>query len=479
MTLKTHILISSHCTIKDIKNFMEKLTCFKAYDIRGQLGKELDEGIAYRIGRAYAEFLKPKNVVLGGDIRLTSESLKAALSDGIRDAGSDVIDIGMVGTEQVYFATSHLQAGGGIEVTASHNPIDFNGMKPIREGSRPVSSDTGLLDIKALAEANNFPEVEANNRGAYEKVSILDDYIDHLCGYVDLSSIKPIKLVMNAGNGAAGPVVDAMQARFANLNLPIELIKINNEPDGSFPNGIPNPILHENRASTIDAVLAHGADMGIAWDGDFDRCFLVDEKGNFIEGYYIVGLLAEAFLAKNPGEKIVHDPRLTWNTVDVVRRSGGHAVQSKTGHAFIKERMRLEDAVYGGEMSAHHYFRDFFYCDSGMIPWLLVMELISTTGKSLSELVGAMMLAYPSPGEINRSIEDPAAAIDKVRRHYQADALVIDETDGISMEFADWRFNLRMSNTEPLVRLNLETRADASLLKLREKELLNVLEGNQ
>ena len=458
---------------------MEKLTCFKAYDIRGQLGKELDEGIAYRIGRAYAEFLKPKNVVLGGDIRLTSESLKAALSDGIRDAGSDVIDIGMVGTEQVYFATSHLQAGGGIEVTASHNPIDFNGMKPIREGSRPVSSDTGLLDIKALAEANNFPEVEANNRGAYEKVSILDDYIDHLCGYVDLSSIKPIKLVMNAGNGAAGPVVDAMQARFANLNLPIELIKINNEPDGSFPNGIPNPILHENRASTIDAVLAHGADMGIAWDGDFDRCFLVDEKGNFIEGYYIVGLLAEAFLAKNPGEKIVHDPRLTWNTVDVVTKNSGHAVQSKTGHAFIKERMRLEDAVYGGEMSAHHYFRDFFYCDSGMIPWLLVMELISTTGKSLSELVGAMMLAYPSPGEINRSIEDPAAAIDKVRRHYQADALVIDETDGISMEFADWRFNLRMSNTEPLVRLNLETRADASLLKLREKELLNVLEGNQ
>ena len=458
---------------------MEKLTCFKAYDIRGQLGKELDEGIAYRIGRAYAEFLKPKNVVLGGDIRLTSESLKAALSDGIRDAGSDVIDIGMVGTEQVYFATSHLQAGGGIEVTASHNPIDFNGMKPIREGSRPVSSDTGLLDIKALAEANNFPAVEANNRGAYQQLCILDDYIDHLCGYVDLSSIKPIKLVMNAGNGAAGPVVDAMQARFANLNLPIELIKINNEPDGTFPNGIPNPILHENRASTINAVLAHGADMGIAWDGDFDRCFLVDEKGNFIEGYYIVGLLAEAFLAKNPGGKIVHDPRLTWNTVDVVRRSGGHAVQSKTGHAFIKERMRLEDAVYGGEMSAHHYFRDFFYCDSGMIPWLLVMELISTTGKSLSELVGAMMLAYPSPGEINRSIEDPAAAIDKVRKHYQADALVIDETDGISMEFADWRFNLRMSNTEPLVRLNLETRADALLLKRRENEILNVLEGNQ
>ena len=457
---------------------MEKLTCFKAYDIRGQLGKELDEGIAYRIGRAYAEFLMPKNVILGGDIRLTSESLKVALSDGIRDAGSDVIDIGMVGTEQVYFATSHLQAGGGIEVTASHNPIDFNGMKPIREGSRPVSSDTGLLDIKVLAEANDFPAVETDNRGTYQQISILDDYIDHLCGYIDLSLIKPIKLVMNAGNGAAGPVVDALQVRFNSLNLPIELIKINNVPDGTFPNGIPNPILHENRASTIDAVLAHGADMGIAWDGDFDRCFLVDEKGNFIEGYYIVGLLAEAFLAKNPGEKIVHDPRLTWNTVDVVTKNGGHAVQSKTGHAFIKERMRLEDAVYGGEMSAHHYFRDFFYCDSGMIPWLLVMELISTSRKSLSELVGAMMLAYPSPGEINRSIKDPAAAIDKVRRHYQADALVIDETDGISMEFTDWRFNLRMSNTEPLVRLNLETRADARLLERREKELLNILEGS-
>ncbi|MDB9733267.1 phosphomannomutase CpsG [Porticoccaceae bacterium] len=457
---------------------MEKLTCFKAYDIRGQLGTQLDESIAYRIGRAYAEFLKPKNVVLGGDIRLTSESLKMALSEGIRDAGSDVIDIGMVGTEQVYFATSYLQAGGGIEVTASHNPIDYNGMKPIREGSRPVSSDTGLLDIKALAEANNFPVVEASNRGAYKTLSILDDYIDHLCGYVDLPLIKPIKLVMNAGNGAAGPVVDAMQARFASLNLPIELVTVNNQPDGTFPNGIPNPILHENRASTIDAVLEHGADMGIAWDGDFDRCFLVDEKGNFIEGYYIVGLLAEAFLAKNPGAKIVHDPRLTWNTVDVVAKNGGHAVQSKTGHAFIKERMRLEDAVYGGEMSAHHYFRDFFYCDSGMIPWLLVMELISTSGKPLSELVGAMMLAYPSPGEINRSIEDPAAAIDRVRRHYEADALVIDETDGVSMEFTDWRFNLRMSNTEPLVRLNLETRADTILLARREQELLAVLENS-
>ena len=456
---------------------MAELTCFKAYDIRGQLGTELDEEIAYRIGRAYAEFLKPKNVVLGGDIRLTSVALKAALSEGIRDAGADVIDIGMVGTEEVYFATSHLQADGGIEVTASHNPIDYNGMKPIREGSRPISSDTGLLDIKRLAEANEFFPAEASKRGAYKQLSVLDAYLDHLFTYVDLSSIKPMRLVMNAGNGAAGHVVDALEARFTALNLPIELIKIFNEPDGTFPNGIPNPILHENRAPTIDAVLEHKADMGIAWDGDFDRCFLVDEKGSFIEGYYIVGLLADAFLLKNPGAKIVHDPRLTWNTIEIVKQGGGEAIQSKTGHAFIKERMRSEDAVYGGEMSAHHYFRDFFYCDSGMIPWLLVMELISRSGKPLSALVSAMVEAYPSPGEINRKISDPAAAIQRVRQHYESSALIVDETDGISMEFPAWRFNLRMSNTEPVVRLNLETRGDKELLAQRKVELLALLES--
>lgn len=455
---------------------MTDLTCFKAYDIRGQLGTELDEEIAYRIGRAYAEFLKPKSIVLGGDIRLTSEALKAALSEGIRDAGVDVIDIGMVGTEEVYFATSFLNADGGIEVTASHNPIDYNGMKPIREGSRPISSDTGLLDIKRLAEENNFAPSDPAVRGEYKKLSILDDYLDHLLGYIDNSAITPLKIVMNAGNGAAGHVVDAIETRFAELKLPIEIVKIFNEPDGTFPNGIPNPILHENRAPTIDAVLEHKADMGIAWDGDFDRCFLVDEKGNFIEGYYIVGLLAEAFLLKNPGAKIVHDPRLTWNTIDVVKKAGGDAVQSKTGHAFIKERMRSEDAVYGGEMSAHHYFRDFFYCDSGMIPWLLVMELITRSGKPLSALVDEMVEAYPSPGEINRKIADPAAAIQRVREHYQASALLVDETDGISMEFAQWRFNLRMSNTEPVVRLNLETRGDRDLLAKHQQELLALLD---
>ena len=456
---------------------MSELTCFKAYDIRGQLGTELDEEVAYRIGRAFAEFLKPKNVVLGGDVRLTSKELKQALARGICDTGADVIDIGVVGTEEVYFATSYLETDGGIEVTASHNPLDYNGMKPVRENSKPISSDTGLLQIKAMAEENNFPAVDESARGSIKQVSILEPYLDHLMGYIDLTAIKPMKLVMNAGNGAAGHVVDAIEQRFKDAGIPVEIVKIFNDQDGNFPNGIPNPILHENRAPTIDAVLEHNADMGIAWDGDFDRCFLVDEKGNFLEGYYIVGLLAEAFLAKNPGAKIVHDPRLTWNTIDVAKRGGGEAIQSKTGHAFIKERMRSEDAVYGGEMSAHHYFRDFFYCDSGMIPWLLVLELVSKTGKPLSELVKQMVEAYPSPGEINRKVSDAKAVIAAVTEKYQDQALVIDTTDGVSMEFPEWRFNLRMSNTEPVIRLNIESRADHAVLQQNQDALLALIES--
>ena len=456
---------------------MSDLTCFKAYDIRGQLGTELNEEIAYRIGRAFAEFLQPKNVVLGGDVRLTSEALKQALANGIRDTGADVIDIGVVGTEEVYFATSYLETNGGIEVTASHNPLDYNGMKPVRENSKPISSDTGLLKIKAMAEENDFPAVDESARGSIKQVSILEPYLDHLMDYIDLASIKPLKLVMNAGNGAAGHVVDAIEERFKATGVPVEIVKIFNQQDGNFPNGIPNPILHENRAPTINAVLEHKADMGIAWDGDFDRCFLVDEKGNFIEGYYIVGLLAEAFLNKNPGAKIVHDPRLTWNTIDLAKRGGGEAILSKTGHAFIKERMRSEDAVYGGEMSAHHYFRDFFYCDSGMIPWLLVLELVSKTGNSLSELVKQMVEAYPSPGEINRKVSDANQVIATVTKKYKDQALVVDTTDGVSMEFPEWRFNLRMSNTEPVIRLNIESRGDKQILQENQDALLALIES--
>lgn len=441
---------------------MSKLTCFKAYDIRGRLGDELNDEVAYRIGRAYAQFLSAKRVAIGGDVRLSSEPLKRALAAGLMDAGCDVIDLGMTGTEEVYFAAFHLDVDGGIEVTASHNPIDFNGMKLVRRGARPISGDSGLREIQRLAEENDFAAVSI--LGSLSQASCVQAYIDHLLGYIDASALKPLKLVVNSGNGAAGHVIDALEQRFEKLEVPLQFIKVNHQPDGSFPNGIPNPLLPENRAATADAVKTQAADIGIAWDGDFDRCFLFDEKGGFIEGYYIVGLLAEAFLKKEPGAKIIHDPRLTWNTVDICAQSGGQAVQSKTGHAFIKERMRKENAIYGGEMSAHHYFRDFAYCDSGMIPWLLVAELMSRSGKPLSELVGARTAAYPCSGEINYTVADAKAVIAAVQAHYEQERPLLDTADGLSLEFADWRMNMRMSNTEPLLRLNVESRADAELV---------------
>lgn len=447
-----------------------KLTCFKAYDIRGKLGTELNEDIAYRIGRAYAQFLRPGTVVVGGDVRLTSESLKLAVSNGLRDEGVNVIDIGMCGTEEIYFATSHLKVDGGIVITASHNPIDYNGMKMVRAESRPISGDTGLNEIQRLAEENQFDAVDETARGSYSQQSTIDAYVKHLLGYVDTSLLKPLKLVVNAGNGAAGHVIDALEK-----HLPFEFIKVHHEADGNFPNGIPNPLLVENRSATREAVLAHGADMGIAWDGDFDRCFLFDERGEFTEGYYIVGLLAEAFLVKNPGASVIHDPRLIWNTIDIAERNGGKAIQSKTGHSFIKELMRKEDAVYGGEMSAHHYFKDFAYCDSGMIPWLLVSELMSRKNQTLSSMLEDCIARFPSPGEINSEVQDPKAAIDRVLAHYESEAIAVDRTDGISMQFDNWRFNLRMSNTEPVVRLNVESRADKALVEAKTREVLALL----
>ncbi|MDX9988218.1 phosphomannomutase CpsG [Thiothrix unzii] len=456
---------------------MTKLTCFKAYDIRGKLGDELNDDIAYRIGRAYGTFLgEGKTIVVGGDVRLTSATLKLALANGLMDAGTNVIDLGMTGTEEVYFTTFHLGVDGGIEVTASHNPLNYNGMKLVREGSKPISGDTGLKDIQRMAEANEFPSV--TQRGTLIQQTCLTPYVQHLLTYIDIQNIKPLKLVVNAGNGAAGHVVDALEAEFQRLRVPITFIKVHNEPDGTFPHGIPNPLLPECRADTSNAVLAHNANMGIAWDGDFDRCFLFDENGGFIEGYYIVGLLAEAFLHKQPGAKIIHDPRLTWNTIDMVQASGGVPIQSKTGHAFIKERMRAEDAVYGGEMSAHHYFRDFAYCDSGMIPWLLVAELLCTTGKPLSALVGERMVAYPCSGEINFRVQDVQASIAAVNAYFLADAPEIDSTDGLSMAFADWRFNLRGSNTEPVLRLNVESRGDATLMQQQTRLISQLIQNS-
>ncbi len=451
-----------------------KIDCVKAYDIRGKLDEQLDTDVAYRIGRAFGQYLQAKTVVLGGDVRATSESLKLALADGLMDAGVDVIDLGMTGTEEVYFATFHLGVCGGIEVTASHNPLDYNGMKLVQQGARPISSDSGLLEIKQLAEQGDF--AVASHKGSYRQQSVLADFVQHLLGYIKAENFKPLKIVVNSGNGAAGHVVDALEQAFSKLSIPIEFVKVHHEPDATFPNGIPNPLLPENRADTSAAVLAHQADFGVAWDGDFDRCFLFDGTGVFIEGYYIVGLLAEAFLQKNPGARIIHDPRLSWNTIDLVEKAGGIAVQSKTGHAFIKERMRKEDAVYGGEMSAHHYFRDFAYCDSGMIPWLLVAELLCMKNSSLSAMVQQRIAAFPSSGEINFTISDPAAKLAEVLALYQPQALMVDHTDGISVEFANWRFNLRSSNTEPLVRLNVESRGDIRLMQAKTAELSALLQ---
>ncbi len=447
----------------------EALSCFKAYDIRGRIPDQLNEDIAYRIGRAFAQVLQARRIVVGHDIRLTSPAFCKAVSDGIRDAGCDVTFIGQCGTEEIYFATFHGGYDGGLVVTASHNPADYNGIKFVKEGARPISSDDGLPQIKALAESREFETPD--HAGGFFEDTDKTDYIRHLLGYIDdLAAIKPLKLVVNAGNGGAGPIVDLLEP-----HLPFRFVKVHHEPDGNFPNGIPNPLLPENRAATAQAVIEHGADMGIAWDGDFDRCFFFDENGEFIEGYYLVGLLAEAFLRKQPGSTIVHDPRLTWNTVAMAAEHGGHTVQSRTGHSFIKGVMRREDAAYGGEMSAHHYFRDFAYCDSGMVPWLLVAELVSKSGKSLSQWVEERISAYPCSGEINNQVDDPAAVLAAIEARYQSLGGEVDRTDGLSMAFADWRFNVRMSNTEPVVRLNVESRADPELMREKTEELLALI----
>lgn len=446
------------------------LTCFKTYDIRGRLGVDLDAAIARRIGRGFARALGARRIVLGRDCRASSEELAQAVAAALQDEGAEVLDLGLCGTEEMYFATTHFGADGGICVTASHNPIDWNGMKMVRAGSAPLDAATGLSSIKALAEADDFGP--ARNGGRWRDVA--DEaraaYVERVLGFVDIAALKPLKIVVNAGNGAAGPTFDAIVAALTARGAPLTFVRIHHQPDGRFPIGIPNPLLPENRPVTAEAVRAHGADFGVAWDGDFDRCFFFDHQGGFVDGEYVVGLLAEVFLAREPGARIIHDPRVVFNTRDVVARAGGQAVQARTGHAFIKQSMRDHGAVYGGEMSAHHYFRDFVCCDSGMIPWLVVAELVCRKGP-LAGLLAERRAAFPSSGEINFHLADPATAITRVRTAYEPQALSVDETDGISLEFADWRFNLRSSNTEPVVRLNVESRAvalDEHLERLRQ-----------
>jgi len=500
---------------------MSDLSCFMAYDIRGSVPDQIDPALARDVGRAFVAEFGARRVVVGRDVRLESPMLAAALIEGLTRSGADVIDIGLCGTEEVYFGTVHHGADGGIMVTASHNPKGFNGMKLVRAGSQPISGDSGLFAIRDRIAAGTLPAMHSGVAGeagsvaadadtgdqatamagsrvrgtdssaapladhaglghpapdAVGRVTLDEDktpYIQHLLGYVDRAALRPLKIVADPGNGGAGPTLRLLAERLA----PLEFVLINEEPDGNFPNGVPNPLLPERRAATAAAVREYGADFGIAWDGDFDRCFLFDADGRFIEGYYLVGLLAEVMLGKEPGAKILHDPRLTWNTIEQVRAAGGIPVQSKTGHAFMKERLRREDAVYGGEMSAHHYFRDFAYCDSGMIPWLLVAELISRSGRTLADLVDARMAAFPCSGEINYRVPAVAPVIERVLAYFGPDDPQIDRTDGISLEFPDWRFNLRGSNTEPLLRLNVEARGDAAAVARHVAEIAALIEG--
>ena len=447
---------------------------FKAYDVRGVYPTEVNEELAYRVGRIFSAMFAAETVVVGHDIRLSGRALVDALTEGLRHGGTKVIDIGQCGTEMIYFATAHLEADGGIMVTASHNPKEYNGMKLVRKGARPISGDTGLKEIGEMAVASNFvhAQVAGKTLGELEKVDIVPAYIEHLLTYVDKSALKPMKIVANPGNGGAGPIMKELAK-----HLPFEFVSIFDEPDGSFPNGVPNPILMPNREATAKVVRETGADLGIAWDGDFDRCFLFDENAEFIEGYYIVGLLAEVFLLKEPGAKIMYDPRLTWNTEEILERDGGVPVRCKSGHAFMKECMRQNEVLYGGEMSAHHYFRDFSYCDSGMIPWLLVAELMCRSGKKLSELVGARVDMFPCSGEINRKVEDSPAILKALEEKY-ADGEQ-DKMDGLSVAYADWRFNVRTSNTEPVMRLNVETKGDKELLAAKTAEILEIIGGEE
>jgi phosphomannomutase len=449
---------------------MNLSNAFKAYDVRGRIPDELNPESVWRIGRAYAEWLRPKRVAVGRDIRLSSAELAEALIRGLTDSGVDVIDIGLCGTEGVYFATFSQGLDGGIMVTASHNPPDYNGLKFVREQSRPISGDSGLQEIRRLAEANCFEE--SSRRGVITPFDIAPSYRQHLLGYVDPAKLRPLTIVSNPGNGGAGLVIDLLEK-----DLPFKFVKVHHDPDGTFPHGVPNPMLEENRAVTSEAVRRSQAAFGVAFDGDFDRCFFFDEQGNFIEGYYIVGLLASVFLKRFRGGRIVHDPRLTWNTLEIVEEFGGESVLCKSGHAFIKHRMREVDAVYGGEMSAHHYFRDFAYCDSGMIPWLVMSQVLSEADVPMSALVGERMQRFPASGEINRKLTDAAGAIEAVRARYVPGALNVDLTDGLSVEFEQWRFNLRSSNTEPLVRLNVESRGDATLMNDRTAEILALLDA--
>ena len=456
---------------------IDDLTCFKTYDIRGRIGVNFDAEICYRIGRAFGVALGLKRVVLGHDARETSPSLANSVCQGLMDEGIEVLAIGLSGTEEMYWATSQFNACGGVEVTASHNPIEYNGLKLVKSESRPLDPIDDLKIIKDCAQKNCFGAKKGGGICTDISKSARIEYVKKLLTFIDINALKPMKIVVNSGNGAAGPTLDAISSKLQKLTDKISFEFINHEPDSTFPNGIPNPLLVETHWPTKDKVKACKADFGIAFDGDFDRCFFFDENGDFIPGEYIVGLLAKISLEKEPGATIIHDPRIIWNTQDIVKSSNGISVQSKTGHSFIKQTMREYGAVYGGEISAHHYFKDFAYCDSGMIPWLMITEFLSSIDKPFSSLIKDRLKAFPSSGEINFTLMDPKASIRKVVDNYEKEAIASDDIDGVSLNFGYWRFNLRCSNTEPLVRLNIESKDDSSIIFKAQKEIEDILKS--
>ena len=445
---------------------------FGSYDVRGVYPKNINQELAYRVGRAFPEIFDAKKVAIGHDVRLSSPTISDALARGLSEAGCQVYDIGQCGTEMIYFTTGYKDLDGGIMITASHNPKEDNGLKCVIKGAKPIGPTTGLYKLRDTIADESRDWSYRKATGNISRIDIMSDYIKCILSYVDVKELKPFKVVINTGNGAAGPIINELE-KF----LPFEIVKVFNDPDGYFPNGVPNPLRQDNRDVTSKAVVESGADCGIAFDGDFDRCFLFDEKGGFIEGYYLVGFLAQNFLSKHKGETIIYDPRTIWNTIDIVENMGGKPVMCRSGHIYMKEMMRKENAVYGGEMSSHHYFRDFYYCDSGMIPWLLVLELLSHSDKKLSELISDRQAKYPVSGELNSKVasnDSVKQIINKIEDIYGKNGKVI-KVDGIGIDFEDWRFNLRGSQTEPYIRLNVETRGNADLLKQKTDEILAII----
>ena len=448
---------------------------FKAYDVRGIYPEEINELDVYKIAKAYCEFLKPKELVIGSDIRISSPSLKRAAIKAVTDLGIKVIDVGEISTDMLYFSVANYGYAGGFSITASHNPKEYNGLKFVRGESKPISSDSGLFEIRDIAvKMEETEEVLRGdiNESLVTKKDILTDYVEKIKTFANLSLFKKFKIVANPNFGMAGKALEKILE-----GTGIEIVKLNFEPDGNFPKGRPDPLILENREETSRLVVSSGASFGVAWDADADRCFFFTQKGEFIEGYFITALLAEIFLDRTDAkaEGIVHDTRLVWAIEDTVSAGGGRDVACKAGHTFIKERMRTEDAIFGGEMSAHYYFRDYYYCDNGMIPLLMILEFLSTNEKLFSQIMEEKFWhKYFVSGEINNEVKDVTAVIAKAEGVYGKEAEKVDKTDGVSIEYKDWRFNLRGSNTEPVIRLNVEARTE-ELMEKKKDELLKMI----